>query len=117
MRKIAQYSQGIPRVVNIVCDHSLLLGYAKQIRRVEAELVQQAIDYLEEGESRVWRPGPRADTVWPRVARYTSGALVACSAGAAAMVAMAAYRGDTLSSALMVSLFNLVQLVLQWWRP
>jgi type II secretory pathway predicted ATPase ExeA len=117
MRKIAQYSRGIPRVVNIVCDHSLLLGYAKQIRRVDAELVQHVIDYLEEGESRTLRLRPRTDAVWPRVARYTSGALVACSAGAAAMVAMAAYRGDALSSTLMVSLFNLVQLVLQWWRP
>jgi type II secretory pathway predicted ATPase ExeA len=117
MRKIAQYSQGIPRVVNIVCDHSLLLGYAKQIRRVDADLVQQAIDYLEEGESRVRRLRARTDAVWPRVARYTSGALVACGAGAAAMVAVAAYRDEALSSALIGSLFNLVQLVLQWWRP
>jgi type II secretory pathway predicted ATPase ExeA len=117
IRKIAQYSRGIPRVVNIVCDHSLLLGYAKQVRRVDVDLVQQVIDYLEEGESRARRLRSQTDAVWPRVARYTSGALVACGAGAAAMVAVAAYRGEALSSALMGSLFNLVQLVLQWWRP
>jgi hypothetical protein len=84
---------------------------------VDADLVQQVIDYLEEGESRARRLRPRTGVVWPRVVRYTSGALVACGAGAAAMVAVAAYRGDALSNTLMGSLFNLVQLVLQWWRP
>src|SRR5215470_1731245 len=28
--KIAEYSGGIPRLVNIVCDHALLIGYAEQ---------------------------------------------------------------------------------------
>jgi general secretion pathway protein A len=65
---IAEYAGGIPRVVNTVCDHCLLMGYADQKRRVEPDLVQQAITYLEEGEQpetdvpawRDWRRGTRA---------------------------------------------------------
>ncbi len=117
VRKIAQYSRGIPRVVNTVCDHSLLLGYARQVRHVEVDLVKRAIDYLEEGEARARRPRLGAGSGWPRVARYTSGALVVSSAGVAAMAAVAAYRGEGLglSNGLIESLFNLVRSLLQWW--
>ena len=47
--RIAQYSGGIPRIVNTVCDHCLLFGYADQTRRIDRERVDEAIDYLEEG--------------------------------------------------------------------
>jgi general secretion pathway protein A len=49
IRRIAKYSGGIPRVVNMVCDHSLLIGYANQARGIDADIVQRAIAYLEEG--------------------------------------------------------------------
>src|SRR5207245_21683 len=67
--RIAEYSGGIPRLVNIVCDHCLLIGYAEQRRRIEGDIVEQAIEYLEEGRrpSRArgltrqrGRPAPRA---------------------------------------------------------
>jgi type II secretory pathway predicted ATPase ExeA len=48
--RISNYAHGIPRVVNIVCDHCLLIGYAEQQRRIGPDLVEQAIEYLEEGE-------------------------------------------------------------------
>jgi general secretion pathway protein A len=48
--RIAKYARGIPRVVNIVCDHCLLIGYADQSRRIDADVVAQAIRYLENGE-------------------------------------------------------------------
>jgi general secretion pathway protein A len=47
--RIAEYSGGIPRVVNTVCDHCLLFGYADQKRRIDRPIVNQAIEYLEEG--------------------------------------------------------------------
>ena len=47
--KIAAYSGGIPRVVNIVCDHCLVIGYADQERRIGPDIVDQAIATLEEG--------------------------------------------------------------------
>jgi hypothetical protein len=100
--------------MNMVCDHSLLIGYAKQVRRIDVDIVKRAIDYLEEIEARALRTrlGPGR---WPRVARYASGALVAGSAGVAVMAALAAYRSEDLSTTMVEPLFNLVRSLLQWW--
>jgi general secretion pathway protein A len=115
MRQIAQYSRGIPRMINMVCDHSLLIGYAKQVRRIDAEIVKRAIDYLEEGQARTRRLKMPPPDGWPRVARYTSAALVVSSAGVAALVALGAYLGNEFSTAATESLFKVVQSLLQWW--
>jgi general secretion pathway protein A len=48
IERIAEYSKGIPRVINLVCDHGLLFGYADQKRRVDRQIVNQAIAYLED---------------------------------------------------------------------
>jgi general secretion pathway protein A len=50
VRRIAEYSGGIPRIVNIVCDHALLIGYADQTRQVRRDIIDRAIKYLEDGE-------------------------------------------------------------------
>ncbi len=55
VQKIADYSRGVPRVINIVCDHCLLAGYADSKRRVDARMVDEAIEYLEEGERPKWK--------------------------------------------------------------
>src|SRR5207248_581904 len=55
IQKISDYSQGTPRVINIVCDHCLLSGYADSKRRIDAGIVQEAVEYLEEGERREWK--------------------------------------------------------------
>ena len=55
IQKIQEYSQGTPRVINIVCDHCLLSGYADSKRRIDAAIVQEAVEYLEEGERREWK--------------------------------------------------------------
>jgi len=47
--RIASYAGGIPRIVNTVCDHCLLIGYADQTRRIDPEIVEQAISYLQAG--------------------------------------------------------------------
>ncbi len=44
---IYDYSQGVPRVINMVCDRALLAGYAENRRRVTSDLVLRAIDGLE----------------------------------------------------------------------
>jgi general secretion pathway protein A len=117
MRRIAQYSRGIPRVVNMVCDNSLLIGYANQVRRIDVDIVKRAIAYLEDSQTRALRSRLSAPGRWSKAARYTGGALAACSAGAAAVVALSVYRGDLngLSTAVVGSLFHLVQSLLQWW--
>ncbi|MGH9365012.1 MAG: ExeA family protein [Thermoanaerobaculia bacterium] len=48
--RIADYSGGVPRLVNMVCDHCLLFAYADQVRRIDRPIVEEAIQYLEEGE-------------------------------------------------------------------
>src|SRR2546426_4270754 len=47
--RITEYSGGIPRLINVVCDHCLLFGYAEQKRRIDRHIANQAIEYLEEG--------------------------------------------------------------------
>lgn len=48
--RIYAHARGIPRVINIVCDHCLLIGYAEQQRQIGLGIAEQAIDYLEDGE-------------------------------------------------------------------
>jgi len=58
--RIAQYTGGIPRLINLVCDHSLVMGYADQLHRIDRRTVDEAIDYLDErvqpGEARATLP-------------------------------------------------------------
>lgn len=56
LQRIAEYAEGIPRVVNTLCDHCLLIGYADQTRRIDSAIVAEAIAYLEGGR----RPRPRS---------------------------------------------------------
>ncbi len=70
VQRIAEYSRGVPRVINIVCDHCLLSGYADSKRRIEARAVDDAVAYLEEGERPRWtrlrgrRLVPTATELW-----------------------------------------------------
>jgi general secretion pathway protein A len=65
VERIAAYTNGIPRLVNILCDHCLLIGYTDQTRRVEREMVERGIEYLEDGQrptharGMFWRPATR----------------------------------------------------------
>jgi type II secretory pathway predicted ATPase ExeA len=80
IQRIAEYSRGTPRVINIVCDHCLLSGYADSKRRIDSGVVDEAIEYLEEGErpeckrSRQLRLVPSRGALW--VARGGVAALV-----------------------------------------
>jgi general secretion pathway protein A len=54
--RIAEYSGGIPRLINILCDHCLVMGYADQKRRIDVAIVRQAIAYLDQGARAVRAP-------------------------------------------------------------
>ncbi len=41
-KEIFRLSQGVPRLINVICDRALLGGYAKEARRINAGLVRQA---------------------------------------------------------------------------
>jgi general secretion pathway protein A len=70
IQKIADYSGGTPRVINIVSDHCLLSGFADSKKRIDAGTVTEAIEYLEEGERSEWKRRrritlvPGRGTVW-----------------------------------------------------
>ena len=40
---ICKYSEGIPRVINQLCDHSFLMGYALSIPKIDARTVRDVI--------------------------------------------------------------------------
>ncbi len=47
VHRVADYSQGIPRLINAVCDVALLAGYVAGARRIDAACVARAIQQLE----------------------------------------------------------------------
>lgn len=64
--RITEYSGGIPRLINTLCDHCLLIGYADQIRRMDRKIVEEAIAVFEQGERRPSKPRRLLNT-WGRV--------------------------------------------------
>jgi general secretion pathway protein A len=51
IKRIAAFAEGNPRIVNMVCDHCLLIGYADQTRKIDRDIAEQAIHYLAAGRS------------------------------------------------------------------
>ena len=91
--RIAEYSGGIPRLINTVCDHCLVIGYADQIRRIDGKVVEEAIEYFERGEQRSPKP-QRLLSRWRRLAvRWGLPAAGALVLGGAASL-MTAHRDD-----------------------
>jgi general secretion pathway protein A len=86
--KVMEYSGGIPRRINILCDHCLLFGYADQLRHLDKHVVDQAIEYLRDGHqpqgarSRTARTGKRTLAL-----RWGLGTLAVAVAGVAVGVA------------------------------
>lgn len=46
---IYDFSKGIPRLINIVCDKALLMAYVLETRNVNADIVRQCINEIEGG--------------------------------------------------------------------
>jgi hypothetical protein len=98
--RIIEYAHGIPRVVNMLCDHCLVIGYADQTRRIDRNIVNEAIENLN-GFSQNGRPAHRARTDMRRrsaaspVVWFTRCAAVAV---AAAGVGVFTFDAETLQS-------------------
>lgn len=80
IRQIHRHSQGIPRVINILCDHALIGAYATEAEEVDGAIVRHAV--------REWRGGEEGGFQWvfapPRSAAATvtlTGVLLAAVAG------------------------------------
>jgi general secretion pathway protein A len=88
IERIARWTRGVPRLINSVCDHCLMIGYADQIRRIDRKVADEAIAYFQRGAKPAKRGGarlPRRALVW------------ASAATAAAAAAVAAVRLDLLA--------------------
>src|SRR5712692_1027902 len=86
LAKIHQYSHGIPRVINLVCDRALMAGFSNRVREITPTLVTSAVRNLEGGRrgrnryTRTWSPRGKL-----RRAAVVAGALtVLLGAGGAA---------------------------------
>jgi general secretion pathway protein A len=53
VEKIAFYSTGIPRLINITCDNALLTAYALSARKVSAAMIDEVAEDLHLGQSRM----------------------------------------------------------------
>jgi general secretion pathway protein A len=43
---VSQSSQGYPRLINIICDHALMSGYARGAQSIDADIIQECADEL-----------------------------------------------------------------------
>ena len=87
--RIAEHSGGIPRIINTLCDHCLLIGYADQIRRIDRKIVEEAIEYFEEGDrrpQRTHRPRHTLRRALVRWRRPAAGAVLLAGTAAAMIV-------------------------------
>jgi general secretion pathway protein A len=89
VRRIAGHARGIPRVVNLLADHALLIAYAERQRQVTREAVDQAIAYLDRpmggrSDGRPAGPGRAARAAWA-----VRGAALAAAVAGVALLALA----------------------------
>ncbi|PYN57082.1 MAG: ATPase [Candidatus Rokuibacteriota bacterium] len=103
--RIVEYSGGIPRLINVVCDHCLLFGYADQKRRIDRQIVGQAVEYLEEGTQPRRRARRSRAASGPARVRWIVGTLAVATATAAVALAL---RFDTTVLGLLQSVRGLL---------
>lgn len=47
MNEVFKFSQGIPRLINVICNRALLTGYVKEMRTISKKIVQECSKELE----------------------------------------------------------------------
>jgi general secretion pathway protein A len=84
--RIAEHSGGVPRLINTLCDHCLLIGYADQIRRIDRPIVEEAIEYFEQGGRPAQKPRQSLRARGRALVRWALSAVGAVLLGGAAML-------------------------------
>ncbi|MGD9368048.1 MAG: AAA family ATPase, partial [Desulfobacteraceae bacterium] len=46
IQSVYDYSAGIPRLINIVCDHALLTGYSRNQKKIDADIITECVEEL-----------------------------------------------------------------------
>jgi len=108
VERIAQYAGGIPRVINMVCDHCLLSGYALRKRRIDRAIVEKAVEYLEEGER-----APTESRDSRRLVRWVVGTMAASTAAAATVLTMHSAVGGSIAA----PIFEMARAARAWLLP
>jgi len=44
--KIFKYSGGIPRVINTICDHALMMGYSTELKKINTPMIKECAEDL-----------------------------------------------------------------------
>lgn len=60
--EIFRYSKGIPRLINILCENSLTIGYATDRKKIDKKIIEETIDDLEAGQRLLPEPGRTPDS-------------------------------------------------------
>ena len=47
IREIHKFSQGIPRLINIICDHSLTTGYSNDLTVIDVDVINECAEELQ----------------------------------------------------------------------
>jgi Cdc6-like AAA superfamily ATPase len=123
IRRVTQYAGGIPRVVNMVCDHCLLIGYANQTRQVDVDTARRAIEYLEDGIApRGWKhhigSGKRQLARYSRRAvAWSAGVGAAVVAATAAVMSLSADRSalSAVPGTVVAAFGGMVRWLSHWW--
>jgi type II secretory pathway predicted ATPase ExeA len=107
--RIAAYAGGIPRVINTVCEHCLLIGYADQRRDLDVDVVKRAVRYLDgRADTRTAR-FRTARHPWLPSRRFAWAALTPMLLGLMALPVLRRDTFDSLSHALAPLVIALVQ--------
>ena len=106
--RISEYAKGIPRVVNVVCDHCLLYGYAEQKRKIDRDIVKQAVQYLQGNRPQRRAPGV-PQSRWTTPLRWILGALAVVPVGWLALLALGPDALVNASSLVGAYLFDLAR--------
>ncbi len=49
---VCSYAQGIPRIINVLCDNAFLMGYALSQKKIDVDIIRDAIGNMEHPSSR-----------------------------------------------------------------
>jgi general secretion pathway protein A len=61
------YARGIPRVINLICEHSLINAYVDQLRSVPAHIVDEVASEFQVHDSSVRPPSTQSAFEWTRM--------------------------------------------------
>ena len=59
VREIYCFSQGVPRLINIICDHCLLTGYSAGLNFIDLAIIKECAEELQISEDICTLPSPK----------------------------------------------------------